>query len=176
MREEEGVRFNEVRFSLSAAGTLALVACLAVLATLAQAEPVSGAAPKWKVVGNRVTFAVRGSYVSGNTDVRLVGVRLPPFSKKKHRDFQKGGRFWVLERHRPRNIRVLYKGQTVRAAGSIQIHEMEPAIQYNIKFVPKGAARPVFSALGRGSGRLVFTTNAGPVSVPVTVSIIPYGG
>ena len=149
--------------------------CLAVLATLAQAEPVLAPRPSGRSSGTG-SPSLSAVVTCPDTDVRLVGVRLPPFSKKKHRDFQKGGRFWVLERHRPRNIRVLYKGQTVRAAGSIQIHELEPAIQYNIKFVPKGAARPVFSALGRGSGRLVFTTNAGPVSVPVTVSIIPYGG
>jgi len=146
------------------------------IATSHPAAPVTlNAAPKWKLVGNgNVTFSIRGNYVSGYADVRVVGVQLPPFSKEKRANFQKGGRMWVLERHRPRNIRVLYRGQTLGASQSLQLDDVEPAIQFHIWFTPKGAAKPVFSKLGRGAGTLVFTTDAGPVRMPVTVSIVPY--
>jgi hypothetical protein len=137
--------------------------------------PASAAAPKWKLAENgNVTFSVRGSYVSGHADFRVVGVQLPPFSKKKRADFQEGGRFWVLERHRPLNIRLLYRGQTLSASQSLQTNEVEPAIQFHVWFTPKGATRPVFSKLGRGTGTIIFTTKAGPVRLPVAVSIIPY--
>ena len=136
-----------------------------------------GPPPKWKlVVSENVLFSVQGSYVSGHAEVRLAGVQLPALKKgKKHLDFQKGGRFWVLERHTPRNIRLLYRGQTLNATQSLQIDEAEPAIQYHFYFTPKGAARPVFLMLGRGTGTLVFITDAGSVRMPVTVSIVPYG-
>ena len=162
-----------MRVFFSAAVTVALVACLAVLA---RAESASSAAPKWKLVttGN-VTFSVRGSSVSGHTDVRLVGVRLPPLSKEKSQDFQKGGRLWVIGQHEPRSIRLLYRGQTLSASHSLRTDEAEPAIQYHFWFTPKGAARPVFSKLGRGTGTMVFTTKAGSVRLPVAVSIVPYG-
>jgi hypothetical protein len=153
-----------------------LVVCLAVSAGLARADSVSGAAPQWKLVlGKDVIFGVRGSYVSGGVAVRLVGVQLPPLKKgQKRLDFQRGGHFWVLKRHSPRNIRLLYRGQTVSASQSLQNDEAEPAIEFFFKFTPKGAARQVFSKLGRGSGTLVFTTDAGPVRMSVPVWIRPY--
>ena len=146
-------------------------------ATTTPNAPAPGPPPKWKLVDlEKVLFSVQGSYVSGQTEVRLVGMQLPALKKgKKQLDFQKGGRFWVLARHEPRNVRLLYRGQTLGASQSLQIDEAEPAIQYHFYFTPKGAARPVFSVLGRGTGTLVFITDAGSVRIPVTVSIVPYG-
>ena len=146
-------------------------------ATSAPKAPAPGPPPRWKlVVSESVIFSVRGTYVSGHAEVRLAGVQLPAFKKgKKHLDFQKGGRSWVLGRHTPRNIRLLYRGQILNASQSLQMHEVEPAIQHHFYFTPKGAARPVFSVLGRGTGTLVFTTDAGSVRMPVPVSIVPYG-
>ena len=114
--------------------------------------------------------------MSGHAEVRLVDVQLPALKKgKKQLDVQKGGRFWVLARHTPRNVRLLYRGLTLDASQSLQIYDAEPAIQYHFYFTPKGAARPVFSVLGRGTGTLVFITDAGSVRMPVTVSVVPYG-
>jgi len=145
--------------------------------TSADKEPATGPPPKWKLVlSESVLFSVRGRYVSGHAEARLVGVTLPPLKKgQKHREFQEGGRFWVLGRHSPRNIHLLYRGQTLRASYSLQTHEAEPAIQYHFYFTPKGAALPVFSVLGRGTGTLVFATDAGSVRMPVTVRIKAYG-
>jgi hypothetical protein len=155
----------------ASATTIALVALVAI--------PASAAPPKWTLgplARGEVLFSVRGSYVSGQTDVRLLGVKLPPFSKDKRADFQAGGRFWVLGRHDPRNISLLYGGQTVRAVQSLQNDEALPAIEYHVWFTPKGAAKPVFSKLGRGTGTMTFTTAAGPVRLRVPVRIKPYGG
>jgi hypothetical protein len=147
------------------------------IATSQPAAPVTiDAAPKWKLVlSDHVIFGVRGSYVSGHAEVRVVGVRLPPFSKDKRADSQEGGRMWVLARHSPRNIRLLFRGQTLRASYNLRSDEVEPAIQFHFYFTPKGALKPVFSKLGRGAGTLVFTTDAGPVRMPVGVLIKPYG-
>jgi hypothetical protein len=147
------------------------------IATSQPAAPVTlNAAPKWKLVlSDNVTFSVRGSNVSGHAEVRLVGVQLPPFSKDKRADSQKGGRMWVLARHSPRNIRLLFRGQTLPASYDLRTDEVEPAIQFHFYFTPKGALKPVFSKLGRGTGTLVFTTDAGPVRMPVAVLIKPYG-
>jgi hypothetical protein len=155
---------------------MALLACLAVLASVAQAGAASSAAPKWKLVlSDSAVFSVRGNTVSGHIEVRLVGVRLPPFSKNKRDDSQPGGRGWVLAQHDPQNVRLVYKGQTVRATQSLRTDEVEPAIQYHFYLTPRGAAKPVFSNLGRGRGTLLFTTKAGSVRMSVPVLIRPYG-
>ena len=50
-----------------------------------------------------------------------------------------------------------------------------PAVEYHFWFTPKGAAKPVVSKLGRGTGTMAFTTAAGSVSLRVAVRIKPYG-
>jgi hypothetical protein len=142
--------------------------------TPTKAPPVTSPRPKWVAVGN-VTFGcpAKPCNPSGHGDFRVVGVRLPALKKDKRKDFQPGGRQWMLARHEPRNVRLLYKGQTVPASYTLQSHDAEPRIQHHFWFTPKGAARWVFSQPGRGLGTIVFTTNAGAVRVPVTVAIFP---
>jgi hypothetical protein len=158
-----------MRWGWTAAG---LAAALSVVLVL----PAAGAAPKWKLVqGGEVIFSVRGNYVSGHAEVRLMGVKLPPLSTNKREDSQPGGFFWLLGRHDPRRIDLLYRGQTLRATQSLRIDEVEPAIQYHFYFTPKGAAKAVFSKLGRGTGTMTFATAAGNVRMQAPVRIKPYG-
>jgi hypothetical protein len=144
--------------------------------TPTKAPPVAGPPPKWVAVG-KVTFGCPSNpcHLSGHGDFRLVGVRLPAPNKRKEKDFQPGGRQWMLARHAPRNVRLLFRGQTVRASYTLQSDEAEPRIQHHFWFTPRGAVRRVFSQPGRGAGTIVFTTNAGAVRVPVTVAIFPPG-
>jgi hypothetical protein len=137
---------------------------------------VTGPPPKWVAVGNLV-FGCPATpcHLSGQGDFRLVGVRLPALNKDKRKDAQPGGRGWMIARHDPQNVRLLYRGHTVRATYTLRSDEAEPKIQHHFWFAPKGVERQLFPRPSRGAGTIVFTTKAGVVRVPVTVSVRPPG-
>jgi hypothetical protein len=113
--------------------------------------------------------------VQGSLDIRVKNLRLPTRVKPKSKaDFGAPSHGELVERHWPRNIRLVVAGRTIRYLDWFVDHteEVEPHLQYStISQALRARGGPLLQP-GSRPGVLTFRSNTGTFRIPVTVRIV----